>query len=144
MNNKGADQTVRMRRLICTFVVRIWLKQVFTWRGSYGVTKNKRKLLSFKNPCWSGNFVMSCDKINNLSFFSGWWGMTLQDYFTSFEQSQPNKGGGGAKARDVRGNHLAVRKQNVAFSHFICVGLNPWGNGWLGLQWNRLGYLMII
>ena len=25
-NNKGADQTVRMRRLICTFVVRIWHK----------------------------------------------------------------------------------------------------------------------
>ena len=24
-----------MRRLICTFVVRIWLKQVFSWRGSY-------------------------------------------------------------------------------------------------------------
>ena len=27
-NNKGANQTARMRRLICTFVVRIWLKQV--------------------------------------------------------------------------------------------------------------------
>ena len=24
-----------MRRLICTFVVRIWLKQVFSWRSSY-------------------------------------------------------------------------------------------------------------
>ena len=23
-NNKGADQTARMRRLICAFVVRIW------------------------------------------------------------------------------------------------------------------------
>ena len=23
-----------MRRLICTFVIRIWLKQVFSWRGS--------------------------------------------------------------------------------------------------------------
>ena len=33
-NNKGADQTARMRRLICTFVVRIWLKQVFSWHGS--------------------------------------------------------------------------------------------------------------
>ena len=28
-NNKGADQTARMRRLICAFVVRIGLKQVF-------------------------------------------------------------------------------------------------------------------
>ena len=31
MNNKGADQTARMRRLICAFVVRIWHKQVFPW-----------------------------------------------------------------------------------------------------------------
>ena len=36
MNNKGADQTARMCRLICGFVVRIWQKQVFSWRGSYG------------------------------------------------------------------------------------------------------------
>ena len=28
-NNKGADQTVRMRMLICAFVVCIWHKQVF-------------------------------------------------------------------------------------------------------------------
>ena len=32
-NNKGADQTVQMCRLSCTFVVRIWQKQVFSWRG---------------------------------------------------------------------------------------------------------------
>ena len=32
--NKGADQSARMRRLICTYVVRIWLKQLFPWRGS--------------------------------------------------------------------------------------------------------------
>ena len=29
-NNKGADQTARMPRLICTFVVHIWQKQVFS------------------------------------------------------------------------------------------------------------------
>ena len=28
-NNKGADQTARMRRLICAFVVRIWHKSGF-------------------------------------------------------------------------------------------------------------------
>ena len=27
-NNKGADQTVRMRRLICAFVVRIWQNMI--------------------------------------------------------------------------------------------------------------------
>ena len=35
VNNKGTDQTARMRRLICAFVVRIMYKQVFSWRGSY-------------------------------------------------------------------------------------------------------------
>ena len=33
--NKGADQTARMRRLICAFVVRIWHKQVFSWHDSF-------------------------------------------------------------------------------------------------------------
>ena len=32
-NNKGADQNARMRRLICAFAVRIWHKQIFSWRG---------------------------------------------------------------------------------------------------------------
>ena len=35
MNNKGADQTARMHRLICAFVVRTWQKQVSSWRGSF-------------------------------------------------------------------------------------------------------------
>ena len=34
MNNKGADQTARMRRLICAFVGRIGQTQVFSWWGS--------------------------------------------------------------------------------------------------------------
>ena len=33
-NSKGADQTARKCRLICTFVVRIWHKQGFSWCGS--------------------------------------------------------------------------------------------------------------
>ena len=35
MNNKGVDQTARMRRLICAFVVRMQLCQVFLLRGPY-------------------------------------------------------------------------------------------------------------
>ena len=35
MNNKKADQTARMRRLICDFVVRIWQKQVFSRCDSF-------------------------------------------------------------------------------------------------------------
>ena len=33
--NKGADQTAQMRRLICGFVVCIWQTQVFSWCSSY-------------------------------------------------------------------------------------------------------------
>ena len=33
-NSKGADQTAQMCRLFCTFVVCIWHKQGFPWRGS--------------------------------------------------------------------------------------------------------------
>ena len=36
-NNKGADQTAWMGGLICAFVVHIWHKQVFSWRGSLNV-----------------------------------------------------------------------------------------------------------
>ena len=33
-NNKGADQTARMHRLSYAFVVRIWHKKVFSYRGT--------------------------------------------------------------------------------------------------------------
>ena len=50
-NNKGADQTAQMRKLVCAFVVRIWQKQVFSWRGSYSEgqsseSKNFRWMMS--------------------------------------------------------------------------------------------------
>ena len=41
MNNKGADQTSQVRRLICAFVVRIWQKQIFPWCGSYREMQTK-------------------------------------------------------------------------------------------------------
>ena len=54
-NNKGADHTARVRRLICAFVVRIWQKQVFSWRGSifssylalWSDQSGKRKLVAW-------------------------------------------------------------------------------------------------
>ena len=36
-NNKGADKTARMHRLICAFAVRICHKQVSSRRGSYSI-----------------------------------------------------------------------------------------------------------
>ena len=35
-NNKGADQTAHMGRLVCTFVVRKPRRQIFSRRGPYG------------------------------------------------------------------------------------------------------------
>ena len=66
MNNKSADQTVQMHRLICAiaFVVRIWHKHVFSWCGPTGF-----RLFAFL-----------------LLFYLGF--MARQDYFTHFEQSQ--------------------------------------------------------
>ena len=48
-NNKGADQTARMRRLICAFVVCIRHKQVFSWNGSF-----KWSVIKFVNSFFNG------------------------------------------------------------------------------------------
>ena len=37
MNNKGADQTVLMYRLVCTFVICMQQNQIFSQRGSNDV-----------------------------------------------------------------------------------------------------------
>ena len=39
--NKGADQTAQMRRLICTFVVRIWHKKGFVMMRPNSANTNK-------------------------------------------------------------------------------------------------------
>ena len=47
MNNKGADQTAQMHRLVCAFVVRIQQSQVFPCRGPYKILycfNNSRKI----------------------------------------------------------------------------------------------------
>ena len=50
-NHKIADQTVWMHSLISTFVVHIWHKQVFPWRGVAHLIPN---MVTFKrfNPKW--------------------------------------------------------------------------------------------
>ena len=57
--DKGADQTARMRRLICAFVVRICHKHVFPWRGSYYYEmkmNNFSWIPSWSRVCWNGLF----------------------------------------------------------------------------------------
>ena len=44
-NNKGADQTVQMHGLIYAFIVRIWHKLVFLWRGLIIVSIYAKKIL---------------------------------------------------------------------------------------------------
>ena len=52
MSNKGADQ-----RLICTFVIRIWHKQVFSWCGSYdlGWVSLQYVTISIQSVLWLHN-----------------------------------------------------------------------------------------
>ena len=80
MNNKGADQTARIRRLICAFVVRIWHKQVFSWCGSYilntkwctnccgSVQTSSYTLLS-----QSGSFEINSDPVYRIWLMITWW-----------------------------------------------------------------------
>ena len=52
MNNKGADQTAPMRRLIDVFIVRIWHKQVFSLCGSYFCNYAKTTLFDLQQFSW--------------------------------------------------------------------------------------------
>ena len=63
MNNKGADQTARMHRLICAFVVCIWQKQVFSWRSSYSLSSYFWKLL-ISDP--------NCSCVSHSSWAAAW------------------------------------------------------------------------
>ena len=51
MNNKGADQTVWMCRLVCAFVVRKHQRQVFSRRGPY--ESNQELDSNFKIVKWN-------------------------------------------------------------------------------------------
>ena len=60
MNNKGADQTAWMRRLICAFVVRIWLqvskKSLWSLILYNFFTKRDKVLMSTETSCHFGHF----------------------------------------------------------------------------------------
>ena len=59
MNNKGTDQTARMRRLICGFIVPIWQKQVISWHCSNNASiklakgRSIARLSSLESPIWT-------------------------------------------------------------------------------------------
>ena len=53
-NNKGADQTARMHRLICSFVVRIWQKKtgfLMTWLKDKRIIIELYKLIILIQVC---------------------------------------------------------------------------------------------
>ena len=69
MNNKEADQTARMRRLICVFVVRIWQN-----RFSHDVA-HMEKGIQFNRE----SYVRNSDEMNqNLGYLS------IKQHFFSF------------------------------------------------------------
>ena len=57
LNNKGADQTARMRRLICAFVVRMQQSPVFSRRDSYDIGTATRQAVASSIPARSHTFV---------------------------------------------------------------------------------------
>ena len=48
MNNKGADQTAQMRRLICAFIVRIWQNR-FSYDEAHSIMTKLEKKKSINN-----------------------------------------------------------------------------------------------
>ena len=80
MNNKGADQTAWKRRLICAFVVRIWHKEVFSWRGSYSSVHSSFSGISRGHVSWWSRYRSSIwDKHGN-RWGTGWAQRWCRDY----------------------------------------------------------------
>ena len=80
-NYKDADQTVWMRRLVCTFVVHIWLKQVFSCSGWF-----RSGCAVFAQPCICPNTVMI------LSFRTCMPGQTVQTQIRLLLEEQSDQG----------------------------------------------------
>ena len=59
-----------MRRLICAFVVRIWQKQVFSWRGSYDFESLKSLILD--NVLYPTINALHFYSLNNLIMSETW------------------------------------------------------------------------
>ena len=70
---------IRLRRLISAFVVRIWHKQVFSWRGSYGINY-KRWSGSATPPLLNFGFCPLRDETCLLKYFAweAWDSKALQ------------------------------------------------------------------
>ena len=64
-DSKDFDQTARMCRLICAFVVRIWYKQVFLWCGSYVWRKLSINFHQISSICFRGWMTMSMNFCNS-------------------------------------------------------------------------------
>ena len=127
-NNKGADQTARMRRLICTFVVRIWLKQVFSWCCSYGtrgIFRQKVTSLAILSG-WACVFVKRITKRTTLMTFFLCHGCTL---FSSHRYGfEPSWG----HVRQAKFCLQVIRRFFLGISRFSPL-LSP--NNWLGSKW---------
>ena len=65
MNNKGANQIVQIRRLICAFVVPIWHKQAFSWRSSYYTGNNWKSLNLTLHDHMTGSDILSLVEVQH-------------------------------------------------------------------------------
>ena len=81
MNNKGADQAARMRRLICTFVVRIWHKTHFCMDGWVRVLRpfNSISVISRRYIfAWPGPYIYLQFSFHIISFIGTNYGQREQ------------------------------------------------------------------
>ena len=77
MNNKGANQTAQMCRLICAYVVHIWQKKVFSWRGSYSKPQLKLRKQKDQRFCF---YLGRIFQILNMFF----WRTTILSFYSLF------------------------------------------------------------
>ena len=87
-NNKGADQTARICRLICAFVIRIWHKQLFLWHGSYRKMHGSCVVFSWmKMESFEFNFGISIHRSFSVTTIFFW------HYYQSTHNIFPPKAG---------------------------------------------------
>ena len=115
-----------MRRLICTFIVRIWQNQVFSWRGSYTVRVPFQKIALWcyfsRSRIWSS----ICDIMAHGTETSYWpITLTLFHFKTWIYLSRKNKLN---DIRNYRKQRLYVYRRVTCLSRFSLIMLLWWHN----------------
>ena len=116
---KGADQTARMRRLICAFVVRIWHKQIFSTTWLKWFCKDVNRLATFiirNKSCFNVRFIiLMFDLLWNLTLFSPPFSIQKRLIRTVKEHFHVMKQGREHGFRAVERRHVQFRGRYTGF-----------------------------